>query len=183
MQVFLRLFNRMGWNGHDQTAVLHAFQANQPVSELGDGGGLAVHDEDFEAGVVVEVGVACGDDELVAGVLQLGEFFADSPGVVVVDNGDGAHHGGCVVGGPLGYQAVSDEIAEGLGSVGIAQPRDEIIEAFEEVRIECNSDSAKDAHGHSLEENYLRPGKLENSTITNFVARLSISNTNPGTAL
>jgi len=72
----------------------------------------------------------------VVGVLQLCEFVADSPGVVVVDKGDGAHHGGGVVGGPLGYQAVSDEIAEGLGSVGIAEPRDQIIEAFEEIRIE-----------------------------------------------
>ena len=46
-----------------------------------------MHDEDFETGVVVEVSVAGGDDELVAGVLQLSEFVADSPGVVVVDKG------------------------------------------------------------------------------------------------
>ena len=142
MQAFLRFFNRMGRDGHDQAAVMHAFKPYESVSELGDSGGLAVHDEDFQAGVVVEVGVAGGDDELVAGVLQLGEFVADSPGVVVVDKGDGAHHGGGVVGGPIRYQAVSDEIAESFGSVGIAQPRDQIIEAFEEIRIECNSDSA-----------------------------------------
>jgi len=73
MQAFLRFFNRMGRDGHDQAAVLHAFKAYESVSELGDSGGLAVHDEDFQAGVVVEVGVAGGDDELVAGVLQLGK--------------------------------------------------------------------------------------------------------------
>ena len=62
MQVLLRLFKRMGRDGHDQAAVLHAFKAYEPISELGDGSGLAVHDEDFEAGIVVQVGVTGGDD-------------------------------------------------------------------------------------------------------------------------
>ena len=62
MRTFLRLFNRVGWDSHDQAAMLHAFKAYEPASELGDDGGLAMHDEDFQAGVVVEVGVAGGDD-------------------------------------------------------------------------------------------------------------------------
>ena len=38
MRVFLRLFNRLGWDGHDQAAVLHAFEAYEPACELGNGG-------------------------------------------------------------------------------------------------------------------------------------------------
>jgi len=36
-----------GLDSHDQAAMLHAFKAYEPASELGDDGGLAMHDEDF----------------------------------------------------------------------------------------------------------------------------------------
>ncbi len=88
------------------------------------------------------------------GVLKFGQLLGNPVSVMVVDEGNAPDYRPIGVGRPLGDQAIADQIAEGLGSVGIAKPRDEMVEALEKVRIESNSDSAKDSHRHSLEENW-----------------------------
>jgi hypothetical protein len=159
-------------DGHDEAAVLDAFEPDETAGELLDARGFSVDDEDLEAGIVIEMGMAGGNDEIVAGVLKFGEFFGDAVGVVVVDEGDGADHGGVGGLGPLGDEAVANEITERLGAVRIAEAGDKVIKALEEVGIEGNSDSAKDAHGHSLGREWLFRGILESSTMVRFVARL-----------
>jgi len=49
-------------DGHDQPPVLYAFQANEAASELLDLVGFAVHDENFEAGIVIEMCVGGRDN-------------------------------------------------------------------------------------------------------------------------
>src|SRR5262249_37226537 len=72
---------------------------------------------------------------------------------------------------PLRDEAIANEISKGFGPVGISKPGYEIIEALEEIGIECDTDSAEDAHGHSFEENRLSMGKFKVSTILILVAR------------
>jgi hypothetical protein len=72
--------------------------------------------------------------------------------MMIVYERNGANHCRTGTGRPLCNQAISDQITEGLGPVGVAQPRNEIIESFEKIRIERDSDSAKDAHYSSFKE-------------------------------
>ena len=60
---------------------------------MGHSGRFAMDDQHFEARVVIQMGVAGGDDEFVAGMLDFGEFFRDAVGVMIVDQGDRAHDG------------------------------------------------------------------------------------------
>ena len=139
----------MGWDGFDEAAVLDTFEADEAVGELLDLGGFAVDDEDFEAGVVVEMGVAGGDDEVVEGVLEVGELLADAVGVMVIDEGDGADDGGVGGGGLVADEAVADEIAEGLRAVGVAAFLDGAVELVEEIGVDGDADAGELAHGCS----------------------------------
>lgn len=138
-------------DGHDEAAVLHASEADHAAGKFFYLARLAVDDEDFEAGVVVEVSVAGGDDQGVVGVLEFGQLLRDAVGVMVVDEGDGADDGGVLAGGLFGDKAITNEIAEGLGAIGVAEGGDEGVKADEEIGIECNADAAEDAHGHPRE--------------------------------
>ena len=93
MAVIVRVLEVVRGNGHHQAAVLHAFQANEAIGKLGHLGRFAMDDQHFKAGVVIQVGMAGGDHQIVVCMLHLGELFRDAVGVVVVDEGDRAHHG------------------------------------------------------------------------------------------
>lgn len=129
-------------NGDDQPPVLHPLQADQASGEFFDLCGFATDHKDFEARVMVEMRMTRGDDQFVVGVLDFGQLFGHPMRVMVEDEGDCADYDRVGIRRPIGDQAIPDEIAEGLGSAGIAQPRDENIKPFEKIRIECNSDSA-----------------------------------------
>ncbi len=136
---------------HDQTSVLHALQSNQPAREFLHLRGLAVHNEDFQAGIMVQMRVTGRHHQVVMCVLQFGQLFRYAVGVMIEYQRDCANDSRSRVCRLLGNQAIANQIAEGLGTVRIAEPADEIIEAFEKVGIEGNTDSAEDAHGHSRE--------------------------------
>jgi len=140
--VFAVVFDGVRGYGHDQTPVLHTLEADEAVGELGHLGRFSVNDQHFKTGVVVKMRMAGGDDEFVTGVLHFSQLFRDAAGVMVVDEGDGAHHGRVRRGGLLTDQAVADEVAKGLGAVGIAAMADGTIEPLEKVGIEGNADSA-----------------------------------------
>ena len=88
-------------------------------------------------------------------VLKLGQLFRYAVGMMTVDKRDGSDYRCAGIRRPLRDQTIADEIAESLGPVGIAQPRDEVIESFEKFGIERNADSAEDAYGRSVEVNRL----------------------------
>ena len=67
--VFVRLFigssQRLCGNRLDQMAMLHAFERDQLAGKGLDRRRFSVHDQHFQAGVVVQMGVACGDNQIV----------------------------------------------------------------------------------------------------------------------
>jgi hypothetical protein len=159
---------------HHEAAVLHAFQSNEAPSELLNLPGFSADNEDFQAGVMIEMRVTGRNHQLVIRVLNFGQLLRHPMGVMVVDECDCADYD-CIRSSRLLYdQAIANQIAESFRPVGISQPGDELVEAFEKIGIECNSDSAKDTHRHSLEVNRLSVENSENSTITRFVSRLSL---------
>ena len=136
-------------NRHDEAAVLDAFEADEAFGEALDVGGGAVDDQHFEAGVVIEVGVAGGDDQVVVLVLEAGELVGDAVGVVVVDEGDSADDGGVGGGGAFGDEAVANEIAEGFRAVGVAALLDEAIELVQKVGVDGYANPAEPAHEYT----------------------------------
>src|SRR5580658_5086172 len=139
----------MGGNGHHQAAVLHAFEADEPIGKLFYRGRLAVDNQRLETGVVVQVRVAGGDDQVMTGVLKLGQLFRNSTSVMVVNQGDSADDGRIGCGGLLGHQPVADQIPECFRAVGVASMADGPVEPLEEVRVQRNADSAQESHGCS----------------------------------
>jgi hypothetical protein len=132
--------------------VLHALQSNQATCKFLDLSGSTVHDEDLEARIVVEMRMTGRDHQFMTGMLEFRQLLCDTVNVMIEDEGNGADYRGIGTRRPFRDQAIANQVAKGFGPVCVAQTRDEMIKAFEEVRIECNSDSGKDAHGHSLEE-------------------------------
>ncbi len=68
--VFLCGGNRVRRNRHDETAVLHAFKADQQVSKVLDARGFTVHDEHFKTGIVIKMSVACGSLRIASRLLS-----------------------------------------------------------------------------------------------------------------
>jgi len=129
-------------HGHHQAAVLHAFEAYENVGEVLDAGGIAMHDQHFKAGIVVEMRVTRGDQEVVVLVLYLGQLLGDSGGVVVEDEGHGADDGRVGRGGLLAHQPVADQVPECFRPVRVSALLNGAVEPLEEIGIEGNADSA-----------------------------------------
>ena len=55
------LRQRMRRHGHHQAAMLHAFEADQPIGKLFHMSRFSMHDQHFQAGIVVQVRMAGGD--------------------------------------------------------------------------------------------------------------------------
>ena len=63
--VLVLVLDRVRRNGHYQPSVLDALEPDEAVGKLSDARRLAVHDEHLEAGVVVQVGMAGGNHQIV----------------------------------------------------------------------------------------------------------------------
>lgn len=152
-------------NRDDESPMLHTFQADQTSSELLHLSSFAMDNEDFQAGIVIEMCVTGRNDQFVMGVLKFGELLGNSVSVVVIDERDGADHRRTRTCRLLGNQPIANQIAEGLGPIRIPEAGDEMVEALEEVRIECHSDSAENAHVHSSEESSISQLKKRSTNI------------------
>jgi hypothetical protein len=104
----------MRWHGHHQAAVLHALEPDEAIGKLLYLGRFAMHNQNLKTRIVIQMRMACGNNEFMMRVLQIGQLFAYSVRVVVVDEGDCANNSGVRGGGLLGYQPVADKIAKGL---------------------------------------------------------------------
>ena len=76
--------------GDGEFAVFNALGGDQFVGDLLDGFGLAAHDEDFQAIMVVEMDVEGRDDYLMVVMLDVGESRLDVLLVMVVKERNGA---------------------------------------------------------------------------------------------
>ena len=75
---FRRCSQRLRGNGHYKASMLHPFQSDQLAGKLLHCRRLAMHDKHLQAGIVIEMRVAGGDDQFVMFVLQIGQLFADT---------------------------------------------------------------------------------------------------------
>ena len=95
MRVFVYLVRgcgqRLRGNRHDQTPMLDSFQRDQLAGELLHRRRTAMHNQHLQAGVVIQMRVAGGDNQFVMLMLQLGQLLAHAVRIVVIDQGDGAH--------------------------------------------------------------------------------------------
>ena len=89
-----RCSQRLRGNGHYKASMLHPFQSDQLAGKLLHCGRLAMHDKHLQAGIVIEMRVAGGDDQFVMFVLQIGQLFADTVLVMVIYQGDSPHDDG-----------------------------------------------------------------------------------------
>jgi len=83
---------RLHGNSLDQMPMLNAPQRDQLVGKLLNRGRPAMDDEHLQTGVVIQMRVTGRDNQIVMVVLKLGQLFADSMRIVVIDQSDSSHH-------------------------------------------------------------------------------------------
>lgn len=114
---------------HDKPPMLHAFCADKAVGQLlYILRGPAKYD-DFEATLVVEVGMQGRNDYFVVLVLEIGEFLRQKASVMFIDKGDRAHDERVCGDHYRAHQAITNQIAKGFRAVLVALVRDEGIKA------------------------------------------------------
>lgn len=138
----------------NEPAVLHTLETNQPVGKLLNLGGLAMNDQHLKTGFVIQVRMAGGNHQVMEGVLQIGEFFSDAVGMMIVDEGNRADDGDVGSARLLANQTISNEVAECLGAVGVSGVPDRTVKPIQKVRINSNSDAAQYTHAcpHPVQE-------------------------------
>lgn len=147
LSIRVKMMTRFGLsNCHDEPPMLHALQTDQAAGELFDLSGLTVHDEDFKARIMIEVRMTGRDHKFVIGMLKFGQLLGNAVAVMIIDERDGADYCGIGTRRALCDQAIADQIAKGLGPIGIAEPGDEIVETFEKVGVQCYTDPTEDTH-------------------------------------
>jgi len=136
-------------DGHNQAAVLDAFEADENVGEVLDAGGVAVDDQHFKAGVMVEMRMARRDHQVVVLVLHLGQLLADAGGVVIEDEGDGAHYRCVGRSGSLTDEAVADQVPECFRAIRVSALLNGAVKTLQEIGIEGDADSAEFTHART----------------------------------
>jgi hypothetical protein len=127
--------------GEDELAEFHAAQGEDAVGDCLQFSALALHDDDFEAVVMVEVDVGRGEDHGSGAVLNVGELLGEIGDVVVVDQGEGAYDGLIRI-DVFFEKGAADEVADGLGTVLVTAFGDKAIELLEEVSVERDAGAA-----------------------------------------
>src|SRR6266550_3294071 len=121
-----------------------AFQGLQPSRELRDPPGIAVHNEDLQTRLLVEVGVGRGADEPEELVLTVEEPMRDHPDLVPVydrDRPDDVAPGRKTT----PSEGLSNQITQGLRATAVSFLRHEPIEVRQERSLQGNPD-ALDRH-------------------------------------
>ena len=140
--VFVRVPGIQRRHRHYQAAVLHPFETDEKVGEVFDARGLAVDDQHFKTGIVIEMRMRGGNNQVVVFVLRFSELLGNPMGMMVVDERDGADDGRVGRGGALADQPVANQVAKGFGTVRVSALLNGTVEPIEEIGIEGNADSA-----------------------------------------
>lgn len=126
--------------------MLDAAESAESVGEGGDLAGGPPEDENFEAVVVVEMDVEGADDDLLVVVLQFEKAGDKVAAVMIIDEGEGPGHVAAL--GPLLLdEAGAEEVADGLGAVGVPLATDLGVEGLEEALGEGDADADERIHG------------------------------------
>lgn len=76
--------------------------------------------DDLETVVCIEVDMQGGDDLLVMGMLMLGQFVGQIPGVMIVDQGHGGNRLMPLISPLLLNQIITNQIAYGFGAITVS---------------------------------------------------------------
>src|ERR1700678_30013 len=77
---------------HDEPSMLNALGADEAVGQLLDIFRLTAEYDDFEAILVVEMGMQSGNHNGVTVVLKIGKLLRQQPSVMIIDEGHRTHH-------------------------------------------------------------------------------------------
>ena len=126
--------------------MLHALGSDQAIRKFPDIFRGAFEDQDFEAGVVVEMGVRSGHHQRVVFMLQIRQFFWQQTGMMIIDQRHGTDDE-CIRGfDNRADQAIANEVTKRLGAVGETLAGQEAIEALKKVRVDCHADATERCH-------------------------------------
>ena len=134
------------WRAHNQLAVLHALQANQAAREFLHAFELALHHDDFQTHIVIEMRMHGRDNEFVILMLQCGQLVSQQAEVMVVNQGYGSHHEAVARFQRGLIQTIANKIAESFGAVIVTFVAEEVVKPFQEIRVKRDS-SAGQSHG------------------------------------
>ena len=109
---------------------------------------------------MIQMSMHGGNHEVVVFVLRFRQLLPDSMGMMVVDQGDGAHHDRSGIAGPLPHQPVADQIPKSLGTIRVSALLNGTIEPLQQVRVQRNPDSAQNAHTHTRFNSRLSRGRI-----------------------
>lgn len=98
--------------------------------------------------IVIEMDVQGGQDVVEMLVLHVGQFFGQTPHVMVVDQRDGGHDDAVRTLGFLFDHGVADQVAEGFRAVGVSAAGDQSVELFQEIGIDGYANPAEIAHSY-----------------------------------
>jgi len=115
--------------------VLHALDREQPFGKRLHAGGRAAHRQHLHAGVVLEVDVHGGDDELAMVVLDAGEQRLEVALVVVVDQGHRASDLPRARLGQVFHQPLPHQRSDGVRAVAVALGVRERVEPADEIGL------------------------------------------------
>jgi len=122
--------------------VLDAFESNDQVGELLHAASLAVDNQYFEAGIMIQMRVARRDNKVVVFVLRFSQLLGDSKGMMIEDEGNCADDNGIGRSRLLPNQPVANQVAKGFGAIRVSALFNGMVEPLQQRRIEGNPDSA-----------------------------------------
>src|ERR1019366_8536768 len=91
-----------------------------------------------------------GEDGVMVVVLYGGKLLAQQADVVIVDEGDCAHHVGGGRFPRLFDQFLADQVAKGFGAVGVSAPADQFIELLQKDAVDGDANPAQIAHAYNI---------------------------------
>ena len=131
---------------HHQASMLNTLGADEPIGESLHVFGFATQHDDFEAILVIEMGVHSRNDDVVVLVLNVGKFFRKQARVMIVDERHGADDESVRSDNGRVDQALANQIAKGFGAIFITLVGDKRIEAAKQVGVNRYADTAEISH-------------------------------------
>ena len=134
--------------GACEAAVLDPTGGDDAVGELADVFGFAAHDHDLDAvvSVVVDVGSAADVADVVVLMLDTNEVRFEAACGMIIDDGDGADDSGTGVLPLAIHEMATDNVADGLGAIGVALVGDGLVEGLQQVLGHGDAEALYVAH-------------------------------------
>jgi|SRR5947207_12287894 hypothetical protein len=130
--------------------MLDALRADQEIRQLTHGFGFTFDHDYFQAGVVIQMSVGCGDDQILIIMLKIYQSIRQEAGMMIVNQSDGPHYGSTRRFYGSHYKPVPNQIAESLGTICVALLCYELVEAPQEIGVDRDTNAAENSHKQFL---------------------------------